>query len=153
MLDGRPFVDQAAIFREAELIVAVHGATLSHLIFAKPGTRLIELLPKNHVKPCFWTIGQMEGHDYSIILGSEKPLLVPKWRLDVDADLTINPAELKAEVEKAIAALKSVEPVLLRARVRIAPHRGPAIGQPVQKTPTIHVSSGFIRGIPDYRTE
>jgi hypothetical protein len=104
MLGGRSFVDQAAIFREAELIVAVHGATLSHLIFAKPGTRVIELLPKNHVQPCFWTIGQMQGLDHSIILGSEKPLLVPKWRLDVDADLTIDPAELTAEVEKAIAA-------------------------------------------------
>jgi capsular polysaccharide biosynthesis protein len=104
MFDGRPFVDQAAIFREAELIVAVHGATLSHLIFAKPGTRVIELLPKNHIQPCFWTIGQMEGHDYSIILGSEKPLLVPKWRFDVNAVLTIDPAELKAQVEGALPA-------------------------------------------------
>jgi capsular polysaccharide biosynthesis protein len=119
MLDGRPFVDQAAIFRDAELIVAVHGATLSHLIFAKPGTRVIELLPKNHVQPCFWTIGQMEGHHYSIILGSEKPLLVPKWRLDVDADLTIDPAELKAEVEKAIAVLHTRAPKSVERR-----HRG-----------------------------
>jgi capsular polysaccharide biosynthesis protein len=96
-LDGRPFVDQAAIFREAELIVAVHGAALSHLVFAKPGTHVIELLPKNHVQPCFWTIGQMEGHRYSIVLGSEKPLLVPK---------TVN--------------AKSVDPVLRRARVGMA---------------------------------
>jgi Glycosyltransferase 61 len=107
MFGGRPFVDQAAIFREAELIVAVHGATLSHLIFAKPGARVIELLPKNHVQPCFWSIGQMHGLVHSIILGSEKPLVVPKWRLDVDADLTIDPAELNAEVEKAIAVSRA----------------------------------------------
>lgn len=104
MLDGMPFAEQAAIFREAEIIVAVHGATLSHLIFAQPGTRVIELLPMNHLQPCFWTIGQIEKLDYSIILGSEKPSMVSSWRLDVDADLTIPVQTLKTEVEAAIAA-------------------------------------------------
>lgn len=104
MLDGRPFAEQAAIFREAEIVVAVHGATLTHLIFAQPGLRVIELLPMNHVQPCFWTIGQIEKLDYSILLGTEKPSSVTSWRLDVDANLTISLPALKAEVEAAIAA-------------------------------------------------
>lgn len=36
---------QARLMREAEIVVATHGAGLSNLIFARPGTQVVELVP------------------------------------------------------------------------------------------------------------
>jgi len=42
-----------ARFRAAQVVVAVHGAGLPHLVFDAPGTRVIEIFPRNFVKsPC-----------------------------------------------------------------------------------------------------
>lgn len=100
---GRTIAEQVGLFRDAEIIVAVHGAALAHLVFCTPGTQVIELLPKNHMQPCFWTIGQMVGLDYTILTGTEKALPVIKWRHDVNADLTIDEDDLKAALDRAVA--------------------------------------------------
>jgi len=36
---------QARLIREAEIIVSTHGAGLANLLFARPGTRIIEIVP------------------------------------------------------------------------------------------------------------
>ncbi|MEQ9121403.1 MAG: glycosyltransferase family 61 protein, partial [Alphaproteobacteria bacterium] len=95
-LSGRSVEEQAALFREADVIVAVHGAALANLVFSPPGQKIIELLPSNHLQPCFWTVGKIGGLDYTILRSTEKPLPVAKWRLDVDADLTIDTDALEA---------------------------------------------------------
>jgi len=108
-MSGRSIAEQVAIFREAEIIVAVHGAALAHLVFCRPGTKVIELLPRNHLQPCFWTIGQMMDLDHSIVLSTEKPLPVQKWRHDVNADLHIDLGELTNVLNSAIAARKPAQ--------------------------------------------
>lgn len=102
-MSGRSVAEQAAIFRETEIMVAVHGAALANLAFSKPSMKVVELLPKNHLQPCFWTVGKIGGLDYTILRGSEKPLAMAKWRLDVDADLTIDLAALEAALIAATA--------------------------------------------------
>jgi capsular polysaccharide biosynthesis protein len=37
---------QARLIRESEIIVAPHGAGLGNLIFARPGTQVIEIVPR-----------------------------------------------------------------------------------------------------------
>ncbi len=54
---------QAQLFSEASVIVAAHGAALSHTIFCKPGTTLIELYA-NHIAPCFWAISALCDLEY-----------------------------------------------------------------------------------------
>lgn len=39
------WTDQVAAFAAAEVVVAVHGAALVHLLFSRPGTRLLEIFP------------------------------------------------------------------------------------------------------------
>lgn len=39
---------QAALFAEADLIVAPHGAALTNVLFCRPGTRVVELMPGRH---------------------------------------------------------------------------------------------------------
>lgn len=40
-----PLAKQARLIREAEIVVGTHGAGLSNLIFARPGTQVIEFVP------------------------------------------------------------------------------------------------------------
>lgn len=48
------FARQVQLLDEAEVIVAVHGAALANLIFARPGTRVIEICPVDRYNPdCF----------------------------------------------------------------------------------------------------
>ncbi len=45
-LDGLTLAEQVAAFAWAEIIVAQHGAALSNLLWAKAGTRIIEIVPR-----------------------------------------------------------------------------------------------------------
>lgn len=44
-LEGLPLAEQIAIFSSAEMIVAQHGAALSNLLWARPGTAVVEIMP------------------------------------------------------------------------------------------------------------
>ncbi|MDO7834660.1 glycosyltransferase 61 family protein [Sphingobium sp. HBC34] len=45
VLSQMPLWEQAALFHGAELIVGPHGAGLANMVFARPGTHVVELLP------------------------------------------------------------------------------------------------------------
>jgi capsular polysaccharide biosynthesis protein len=44
-MEEYPLAKQAQLIHEAETIVAVHGAGLANLLFARPGTQVIEIVP------------------------------------------------------------------------------------------------------------
>jgi hypothetical protein len=44
-MEDYPLAKQARLVREAEIVVATHGAGLANLIFARPGTQVIEFVP------------------------------------------------------------------------------------------------------------
>lgn len=44
-MEEYPLSKQAQLIHEAELIVGMHGAGLANLLFARPGTRVIEIVP------------------------------------------------------------------------------------------------------------
>ena len=69
--------DQMAAFRDAEVIVAPHGAGLTNLIYcdvARAPARVIELAQGNYVNMCFIRIGQLLGLDYTFIVNPADPL-------------------------------------------------------------------------------
>ncbi|MFI0397194.1 glycosyltransferase family 61 protein [Paracoccus jiaweipingae] len=53
----------ATLISEASHIVAPHGAGLANLIFANPGTRVLELF-SGHLSREYWTICAQQGLDY-----------------------------------------------------------------------------------------
>jgi hypothetical protein len=44
-MEDYPLAKQARLVHEAEIVVATHGAGLANLVFARPGTRVIEIVP------------------------------------------------------------------------------------------------------------
>lgn len=56
-----PLVDQAAAFAAAKVIVSVHGAGLTNLVFAQPGATVIEIFPPGHCQNTYWLLSNLGG--------------------------------------------------------------------------------------------
>jgi hypothetical protein len=68
------------IFSEATIIVSAHGAALANLVFCKPGTKVLELLPSDHIYPHYFSLSVAANLNYSCIVGkSLKERLMPKF--------------------------------------------------------------------------
>ena len=68
-MDGRSVDEQAAWFAGADVIVIEHGAALANLAFARPGTRVIELVGANTVSWMYAIGSGRAGLEYDMLLG------------------------------------------------------------------------------------
>ncbi len=67
--DRLSFADQVRVMRSAECIVTVHGAALANLMFAQPGTRVIEICPVGRYNiDCFPRLSNKLGHHHLSIM-------------------------------------------------------------------------------------
>lgn len=65
--EGMSLAEQMALFHGAELIVAPHGAGLTNLVFARPGSLVVELLPRAAPLTFFWMLAETRGLDYGYL--------------------------------------------------------------------------------------
>ncbi len=54
LMEQYSLAQQARLVREAETIVATHGAGLANLVFARPNTRVIEIAPAGRYNACIY---------------------------------------------------------------------------------------------------
>ena len=71
-LEYMSFLDQVNLFKNAEVVVAPHGAGLSNLVFCSEKTKIIEIFAPNYISLCFWFISQHVGLDYYYLIGEGK---------------------------------------------------------------------------------
>jgi len=65
---------QVALFQNAELIVGPHGAGLANIVFASPGTQVVEIFSPNYVNVCNASIASRQDLRYSYLIGEgERP--------------------------------------------------------------------------------
>lgn len=84
---GMPLLEQIRIIRAARLIVAPHGAGLTHLAFARPGTVVLELMPlvsKPRARMAMAHISRIRGHRHTLWLVPPTPG-AEAWRADIPA--------------------------------------------------------------------
>lgn len=66
--------EQFELFASAELIVSPHGAALTNLLVAQPGTRVIEIFAPEFVNTCYFELAaRVPGLDYRYLLGVGEP--------------------------------------------------------------------------------
>ncbi|BCH57602.1 hypothetical protein RvVAR0630_02260 [Agrobacterium vitis] len=67
--------EQVVAFRDAEVIVAPHGAGLANLVYCRPGakTRVIELFQASCINACYARICQEKRLDYTAIINPDMP--------------------------------------------------------------------------------
>lgn len=59
---------QVEIFGQAKTVVAGHGAGLANIAFMSRGTRLVELFPRNMIKPDYYLRSRTNGMDYALLV-------------------------------------------------------------------------------------
>ncbi len=102
-LSGMTIQAQAMLLRSAPLIVAVHGAALANLVFARPGTPAIEIAPPG-VYSFFKDIADALGLPHQVVPGritGPNPKDLP----DRHRDFTVDPET----VARAVAATKVIK--------------------------------------------
>lgn len=67
-----PFADQVRLFEAAECVVAPHGAGLANLVFCKPGTPIIEILPSEQTNLCYWLLAGQVALAYHYVIGASR---------------------------------------------------------------------------------
>ena len=55
-------------FAEAAVVVGAHGAGVMHLAWCRPATRVLELLPSDHIHPYYYTLAEAASLDYHCLI-------------------------------------------------------------------------------------
>ena len=85
-MTGKTLDEQIWILRGAKLIVAPHGAALTNILYAEPGSHLYELLPSSYVVRCYQDLARAASVVYSdsIFESSIGAQHSTVWSVDVD---------------------------------------------------------------------
>ena len=68
------FKEQMEIFNSADIIIGPHGSAFTNIIFCKPGTVLLELVPDTYLITCFYNIAAQLGVKYYGFIGKGMPI-------------------------------------------------------------------------------
>ena len=83
---------QIATFRGADEVVGASGATMTNIVFCRPGTKVILLVPGRFPDTFFWFIATHKKLDYTEIRGDPSACETPDaWK----ADFTIREADIR----------------------------------------------------------
>lgn len=80
------FAEQVALFRQAEVIVAPHGAGLLNTAFCRPGAEVVELHDRVYLNLCYQNMAGLLGLRHRALVQEAVPGPDPQWadmRVDV----------------------------------------------------------------------
>ena len=89
-------------FSESTIVVGPHGAGLADIAFCQPGTRVLELIPSDHLYPYFYTLADAAGLDYGYLIGKSTHQRAPSSRGPSNFDFYVDEAELVDALDKII---------------------------------------------------
>lgn len=70
--------DSARVFSEASIVVSAHGSALADIAFCQSGTKILELIPSDHIFPYWYTLANAVGMQYFYLIGksnNERPIM------------------------------------------------------------------------------
>jgi capsular polysaccharide biosynthesis protein len=84
------FAEQVDLMRQAEVVVAPHGAGLTNVMFCAEGTSVVEIASPRFPNPNFYAVAAAMGQPYYLIAADERGDTEPLKR-----DLVVAPAKLQ----------------------------------------------------------
>lgn len=93
------FSEQAKLFGQATCILGVHGAGLTNMIFAKPGTKVLEiqLNDPNCSRTHYWMMASILGHKYNCVVGEA----IQNPSKNDDPDCHLDPEKITSFLSRA----------------------------------------------------
>ena len=89
-LESMSFSEQVLCMASAKVIVAVHGAGLSNLVFCNPETKIIEIFSPAHVQNTYWRISNACGLDHYHLMSDDTDPNVNLSERSVKRDVCVN---------------------------------------------------------------
>ena len=105
-LEDMTLVEQAALFRQAELVVAPHGAGLTNVVFGRAPCSVIELVMDHYQHWGFRRLAALAGLDYDCVPGRVLPgqqMPEPGTGWVHDLQWAVDPVHLQAAIAAALA--------------------------------------------------
>ena len=88
--------DQIALFMQAELVVAPHGAGLTNMVFCENPCAVVELHGEHNVNDCYWALATSRDLNY-----------LPRLQSQQGDDLIVDPGELDATLREALSLVQN----------------------------------------------
>ena len=73
-----PFSEQVALFANADVIIGTHGAGLANVVFCRPGSQVVELIPNEYRNKCYWALASNVALRYAYIIGQPTQQLLSR---------------------------------------------------------------------------
>ncbi|WP_415295123.1 glycosyltransferase family 61 protein [Candidatus Pelagibacter sp. Uisw_113] len=81
------FNEQVSLFNNADIIIGAHGAGLTNIIFANPGTKIIEIQPRRQFNEFFTKISKVNKLNYNRIVSKDLKLNIDNKLGDILVDI------------------------------------------------------------------
>ena len=82
-----PFMLQAGLFRNAELVIGCMGASMTNSVFSKAGTGVGYLAPNGWIEPFYWDLAAVRGHRYAACYGETAAGSEVPWKANYHISL------------------------------------------------------------------
>ncbi|MBC5992539.1 glycosyltransferase family 61 protein [Pontibacter cellulosilyticus] len=103
------FTEQVSLFKNAEVVVAPHGAGLTNLVFCRPGTQVIELFAREYTPPLYADLASKVNLKYNYLTSASAPAVV-SLRAAMQKGVDVPVDKLESMVLEAIAdAVQTME--------------------------------------------
>jgi capsular polysaccharide biosynthesis protein len=102
--------EQKAVFAQAQVIVAPHGAALTNLVFCQPDALVVDLMSAAWPGLFFWGLADACGLRYVCLADAPaaRPVAVPDLRRDIE----FSPAELLLRLDELLAVHSLTPPAV-----------------------------------------
>lgn len=96
--------EQVDHFAAAEVVVGVHGAALTNLVFCQPGVRVLELFAPGYLNPGYWSIlDNIAETKYRYLIGTGRHPRRGHSMTGVMHDITIDPILFDVALEDLLS--------------------------------------------------
>lgn len=97
--DNMTVAQQIATINNAEYVVMLHGAGMANMMFAQPGTKVLELMhdytePRNY-RMIYWYLTELSNAKYYVQFCKTLPTHADEWRKNIIVDTTLFEQNLK----------------------------------------------------------